>query len=67
MRQGSLQRGGSILKSSDLYPRARKMTAHSSYGGRYNRLLGNLRREDTPQRRLARSSCSFSQPVAVEK
>ena len=43
---------------------ARKMTARSSYGGR---LHGNLGREDTPQRRLARSSCSFSQPVAVEK
>ena len=71
MRQGYLQRGGSILKKGvssivGLLP-ARKMTARSSYGGRYNRLLGNLGREDTPQRRLARSSCSFSQPVAVEK
>ena len=26
---------------------ARKMTARSSYGGRYNRLHGNLGREDT--------------------
>ena len=49
MRQGSLQRGGSILKKGvvvGLLP-ARKMTARSSYGGRYNRLHGNLGREDT--------------------
>ena len=41
------------------------MTARSSYRGSYNRLHGNLGREDTPQRRLARSSSSFSQPVSV--
>ena len=41
MRQGSLQRGGSILKKGvvRLLP-ARKMTARSSYGGRYNSNLG---------------------------
>ena len=46
MRQGSLQRGGSILKKGVVVDRrtlpARKMTARSSYGGRYNRLHGNL-------------------------
>ena len=51
MRQGSLQRGGSILKKGVVVDRwtlpARKMTARSSYGGKYNRLHGNLRREDT--------------------
>ena len=51
MRQGSLQRGGSILKKGVVVDRrtlpARKMTARSSYGGRYNRLHGNLGREDT--------------------
>ena len=41
-RQGSLQRGGSILRKESssivgLLP-ARKITARSSYGGRYNRL-----------------------------
>ena len=53
MWQGSLQRGGSILKKGvivasivGLLP-ARKMTARCSYGGRYNRLHGNLGREDT--------------------
>ena len=73
MRQGSLQRGGSILKKGVIVdPRTfthakNYCSARSSYGGRYSRLLGNPGREDTPQRRLARSSCSFSQPVAVEK
>ena len=51
MRQGSLQRGGSILKKGVVVDRqtlpARKMTARSSYGGRYNRLHGSLGREDT--------------------
>ena len=51
MRQGSLQRGGSILKKGVVVDRrtlpARKMNALSSYGGRYNRLHGNLGREDT--------------------
>ena len=51
MRQGSLQCGGSILRKESssivrLLP-ARRMTARSSYGGRYNRLHGNLGREDT--------------------
>ena len=48
MRQGSLQRGGSILKKGvvGILP-ARKMAARSSYGGRYNRLHGSLGREDT--------------------
>ena len=47
MRQGSLQRGGSILKKGVVVDRrARKMTVRS-YGGRYNRLHGNLGREDT--------------------
>ena len=48
MQQGSLQRGGSILKKGVVVDRrARKMTARSSYGGRYNRLHGNLGQEDT--------------------
>ena len=51
MRQGSLQRGGSILKKGVVVDRRTfthaKMTARSSYGGRYNRLHGNLGREDT--------------------
>ena len=51
MRQGSLQRSGSILKKGVVVDRRTftraKMTARSSNGGRYNRLLGNLGREDT--------------------
>ena len=49
-------------RSSDFYPRKKWLLALLME----NRLLGNLGREDTPQRRLARSSCSFLQPVAVE-
>ena len=53
MRQGSLQRGGSILKKGVVVdPRTfthakNDCSARSSYGGRYNRLHGNLGREDT--------------------
>ena len=51
MRQGSLQRGGLILKKGVVVDHrtllVRKMTARSSYGGRYNRLHGNLGRDDT--------------------
>ena len=50
MRQGSLQCGGPILKKGVVVDRRTftraKMTARS-YGGRCNRLHGNLGREDT--------------------
>ena len=53
MRQGSLQRGGSILKKGVVVDRRTFTRAKNDCslflldGGRYNRLLGNLGREDT--------------------